>query len=75
MSGYPIPATPPALPVTSLGATPYSVLYSNSAGEVVELPVGAADEVLTSQGPSSNPVWALPGELAATDVGLVLALS
>jgi hypothetical protein len=36
----------------------WKVFYSNGSGEIVELPLGAADEVLTSSGASSAPTFA-----------------
>lgn len=59
-------------------ATPDSVLYTNNAGTVVTLSLGAAGTVLQSAGPTTPPTWASPGlnDTQSKDtVALILALA
>lgn len=42
---------------TDHAATAWRVFHSNSGGQVVELPLGAAGQVLASQGPTAAPIW------------------
>jgi DUF971 family protein len=68
-------ATVSQIAATMLDAGNNKVFYSNSSGAITELPLGAANEVLTSQGATSAPNFsALPpaaGSITATATGAI----
>ena len=69
-------ATVSQIAATMLDAGNNKVFYANSSGAITELPLGAANEVLTSQGATSAPNFAaIPsgGSIAMTSSGSITA--
>ena len=61
--------------ITTLEGGNDKVFYSNNNGAIIELPLGAADTVLTSAGATSAPTWAAVagGSMAMTSTGSITA--